>query len=54
MKLGYRAVEADGSRFYLNHLHPTESQWLDIGANIETAAEKALMLGGEIAMWTLE
>jgi hypothetical protein len=22
VKLGYRAVEADGSKFYLNHLHP--------------------------------
>ena len=54
VKAGYRAVEADGSRFYLNHLHPTEAQWLDIGVGIETEAEKQLMLGGEIAMWTLE
>jgi N-acetyl-beta-hexosaminidase len=50
VKAGYRAVEADGGKFYLNHLHPVSSQWHDIGAGIETAAEKALMLGGEICM----
>ena len=54
IKEGYRAVEADGGRFYLNHLHPTASQWLDIGVGITTPADKELMLGGEIAMWTLE
>ena len=54
VKLGYRAVEADGGKFYLNHLHPIASQWTDIGIGIETSAEKLLMLGGEIAMWTLE
>ena len=53
-KVGYRAVEADGGKFYLNHLHPIASQWTDIGIGIETPAEKLLMLGGEIAMWTLE
>lgn len=52
VKLGYRAVEADGGKFYLNHLHPIDSQWTDIGANIETPAEHELMLDGEIAMWT--
>ena len=50
VKAGYRAVEADGGKFYLNHLHPISSQWHDIGVGIETAEEKALMLGGEICM----
>eukprot|EP00040_Diaphanoeca_grandis_P034082 m.209908 g.209908 ORF g.209908 m.209908 type:complete len:646 (+) comp33056_c0_seq1:89-2026(+) len=54
VKLGYRAVEAYGAKFYLNHLHPTNSQWQDIGANIVGEKEAALMLGGDIAMWTLE
>jgi hypothetical protein len=54
VKLGYRGVEADGSKFYLNHLHPTSYQWSDIGANISPGAEMELMLGGEICMWTLE
>jgi alpha-glucuronidase len=54
VKAGYRAVEADGGRFYLNHLHPTENQWLDIGENIETVAETELMLGGAFRFigWT--
>ena len=50
VKAGYRAVEAYGSKFYLNHLHPTDSQWVDIGEGIDTQAEKELMLGGEICM----
>ena len=57
VKLGYRAVEANGPKFYLNHLHPTAYQWSDIGANISaspTSREHELMLGGEICMWTLE
>eukprot|EP00035_Acanthoeca_spectabilis_P018249 m.385392 g.385392 ORF g.385392 m.385392 type:complete len:614 (+) comp16737_c4_seq1:44-1885(+) len=52
VKLGYRAVEAYGSKFYLNHLHPVDSQWVDIGEGIEEDEEMQLMLGGEIAMWT--
>lgn len=48
----YRAVEAYGSKFYLNHLHPVDSQWVDIGEGIEEDEEMQLMLGGEIAMWT--
>ena len=31
-----------------------ESQWLDIGYGIDTPEAQTLMLGGEIAMWTLE
>lgn len=45
-------MEAYGSQFYLNHLHPTDAQWVDISAGIEGDAEKELMLGGDIAMWT--
>jgi hypothetical protein len=54
VKLGYQAVEVDGGKFYRNHLHPIASQWTDIGIGIETSAEKLLMLGGKIAMSTLE
>eukprot|EP00039_Didymoeca_costata_P009565 m.126874 g.126874 ORF g.126874 m.126874 type:complete len:608 (-) comp14530_c0_seq10:48-1871(-) len=48
---GYMAVEAYGSHFYLNHLHPTSMQWVDIGEGINTSAAH-LMLGGDICMWT--
>lgn len=48
---GHPAVEAHTDKLYLNHLHPTYSQWFNVAAGVN-ASGAHLMLGAETCMWT--
>ena len=49
---GYYSIESSGKHFYLNHATLSyENQWTDIASGMSDK-QRALLLGGEISMWT--
>ena len=52
VKAGYRAIESAAGHFYLNHVStPYQGMWRDVAAGL-SGADVAMVLGGEVSMWT--
>lgn len=50
---GYEAIESHSGWFYLNHIPTTyQTLWQDIGGPQLPPAQRSLLRGGEISLWT--